>query len=146
MSKLIKVSSCGNCPHNGTCAAWTALTRKQRVTLTISNSIPHNFILKDCHLEEGLVNGKDLIVMPKELTAENGAKGLLSGEFKETVIMQCDNNDCDGGVDIELNEVCEYCTGAGEYSLKVPVSWTTIKEIYAKYAEYFQNKLTEQGK
>lgn len=85
----------------------------------------------------------ELILMPKELTAENGAKSLLIGEFHETVIMQCE--ECEGaGVYAEGgnmdDQVCEACTGAGDYALKVPVSWTTIKEIYAMYAEYHQNK------
>jgi len=30
-----------------------------------------------------------LCLMPKELTAENGAKGLLIGEFKENIIIDC---------------------------------------------------------
>ena len=66
-------------------------------------------------------------VMPKSLTAEDGAKYLLSGEFHETVTMRCGH--CDDGV-ID-DEVCTECGGAGEYALKVPISWTTIKEIYA---------------
>jgi len=69
------------------------------------------------------------VMMPRELTAENGAKALLMGEFSETVIMQCP--ECDGhGLD-DNEEVCNECDGACEYALKVPVSWTTIKEIYA---------------
>ena len=36
----------------------------------------------------------DRLVMPRVLTAENGAKGLLSGEFYEEVEVACP--DCDG--------------------------------------------------
>jgi len=85
-------------------------------------------------------------MMPESLTAENGAKGLLSGEFSETVIMQCEYCDGQGMVEHQVtDEVCEECGGAGDYALKVPVSWTTIKDIYAKCAEYFQNKLDNKG-
>ncbi len=71
------------------------------------------------------------VMMPRALTAENGAKGLLSGEFKEVVLMQCPRCDGEGWEDEESGEECYECTGAGEYALKVLVSWTTIKEIYA---------------
>ena len=70
---------------------------------------------------------KDRVLMPKELTAENGAKGLLIGEFSETVIMPCEHCQTLGFVD---DEACEECTGAGDYSLKVGISWATIKDIY----------------
>ncbi len=70
---------------------------------------------------------KDRVLMPRELTAENGAKGLLIGEFSETVIMPCEHCQTLGFVD---DEACEECTGAGDYSLKVGISWATIKDIY----------------
>lgn len=80
----------------------------------------------------------DLISMPKSLTAENGAKGLLIGEFHETVIMRCE--ECDGeGVYSEGN-TCEECTGAGDYALKVPISWDTIKDIYKMCVEGLSSK------
>ncbi len=53
----------------------------------------------------------DSVILPKELTAENGAKGLLSGEFKEQI-------------ELYDNETDEY------YMQDVTVSWTTIKDIY----------------
>lgn len=66
-------------------------------------------------------------LMPIELTAENGSKGLLSGEFFEEVELSCPECDPD-----EPDADCDIC--AGEYSClqKIPVSWTTIKEIYKK--------------
>lgn len=71
--------------------------------------------------------------MPKELTAENGAKGLLSGEFFEEIKVPCIECYADDGVDDD----CLECFGSGELSHKVLVSWTTIKEIYAKAEMYF---------
>lgn len=70
----------------------------------------------------------ETVMMPRALTAENGAKASFMGEFKEIVIMRC--TECDGDIDAACE--CECCNGAGEYSLSVAVSWTTIKEIYAK--------------
>ena len=56
-------------------------------------------------------------VMPRRLTAENGAKGLLIGEFHETII--CHDED-------------------GEpYEVKMPVEWDTIKQIYAKIVDHY---------
>lgn len=67
--------------------------------------------------------GMKNIVMPKELTAENGAKHLLSGEFFESVQLEC--TACDQDDD------CEVCSGYGTFTYRVPVSWATIKQIYA---------------
>jgi Zn finger protein HypA/HybF involved in hydrogenase expression len=76
--------------------------------------------------------------LPSELTAENGAKLLLIGEFHETVTIQCE--ECEGcGLDDDLETTCEVCDGAGEQVLKVFVSWTTIKEIYKKIVEHYGN-------
>ena len=66
----------------------------------------------------------DSVVMPHGLTAENGAKGLLSGEFFEVVELEC--TACD-----QEDEGCEVCSGCGSYTYRVPISWTTIKDIYA---------------
>ena len=86
----------------------------------------------------------DTVIMPRELTAENGAKYLLSGDFKETVILQCEicvgSGDGRGYIDQESH--CLSCDGAGDYSLSVTVSWTTIKEIYDKAVEHLS---IEQG-
>lgn len=57
--KIIRVTSCQDCPFHGTCKAWKALTRKQRVQLTIGNSTPQTFILAKCELEgDPLIEGE----------------------------------------------------------------------------------------
>lgn len=68
-------------------------------------------------------------IMPMKLTAENGAKGALSGEFSETKFINCP--ECLG------DDECETCDGSGRIEITVPVSWTTIKEIWAKGVEHF---------
>ena len=71
----------------------------------------------------------DLIRMPRELTAENGAKALLIGEFTETV-----KNPAYCGCG---EEFCDACEVESDYKyLTVPVSWTTIKAIYKMAAEH----------
>ncbi|HAH9933034.1 TPA: ead/Ea22-like family protein [Escherichia coli] len=69
------------------------------------------------------------VMVPKRLTAENGAKGVLSGEFSETTFISCP--ECFGDDD------CETCDCSGRIEIKVPVSWTTIKTIWAKGCEHF---------
>jgi len=70
------------------------------------------------------------ILMPEALTAENGAKAALIGEFFETVKTYCP--DC---LNNELDYNCEMCGGDGFIDQKVQVSWTTIKEIYKRAVE-----------
>lgn len=87
------------------------------------------------YVRADLVNGNSpvtpdgWVIVPKKLTAENGAKGVLSGEFSETTFISCP--ECFGDDD------CETCDGSGRIEIKVPVSWTTIKTIWAKGCEYF---------
>ncbi|GAD09198.1 hypothetical protein GFGA_1c1221 [Gluconobacter frateurii NBRC 103465] len=69
-----------------------------------------------------------MILMPDELTAENGAKYALIGEFYETTPVQC--HECHGNPDDR--EECEFCGGEGELTQRIPVQWTTIKEIYKR--------------
>ncbi len=52
MIKVIRISGCFECPHNGKCSAWKSLTRGQRVALTIGNNIPHDMMLKNCPLDD----------------------------------------------------------------------------------------------
>ncbi|MGY9367511.1 hypothetical protein ACTM71_23200 [Citrobacter portucalensis] len=69
------------------------------------------------------------VLVPKKLTAENGAKRVLSGEFSETKFINCP--ECFGDDD------CETCDGSGRIEIAVPVTWTTIKAIWAKGVEHF---------
>jgi len=57
--------------------------------------------------------------MPRSLTAENGAKALLIGEFKESY-----------GI---YNEEEGY-----HHTEEVDVEWSTIKEIYNKIVEHYE--------
>ena len=50
--RIIRVSSCSDCPLQGKCKAWKNLTKKERVFISISNSVPHDFMLSKCELEE----------------------------------------------------------------------------------------------
>ncbi|MDM3222457.1 hypothetical protein OGV71_12055 [Citrobacter sp. Cf088] len=70
-----------------------------------------------------------LALVPKRLTAENGAKSVLSGEFSETKFINCP--ECFGDDD------CETCDGSGRIEITVPVTWTTIKAIWDKGVELF---------
>ncbi len=66
-------------------------------------------------------------LMPKTLTAENGAKGIFLGEFREHAKIRCQCIDSDGDAD----DYCELCHGDGSYLQPVAVRWETIKAIYA---------------
>ncbi|MCQ1611146.1 hypothetical protein NOE16_07480 [Escherichia coli] len=69
------------------------------------------------------------VMVPKRLTAENGAKGVLSDEFSEMKFINCP--ECFG------DDECETCDGSGRIEITVPVTWTTIKAIWAKGVEHF---------
>ena len=78
----------------------------------------------------------DYVLMPRRLTAENGAKGALSGEFKESVTVTC--HECEGsGDDAESDNdaECPTCKGDGTLEQGVPVTWDTIKDIYKAAVE-----------
>ncbi|HEK1007229.1 TPA: hypothetical protein SMP92_000468 [Pseudomonas putida] len=67
-------------------------------------------------------------LMPRRLTAENGAKALLLGEFKLEVTRECP--EC-----LELDEPavgCEICDGEGEYAQRHMIPWDKIKFIYSE--------------
>lgn len=78
------------------------------------------------------------VMVPKKLTAENGAKGVLSGEFSETTFISCP--ECFGDDD------CDTCDGSGRIEIKVPVTWATIKSIWDKSIEYFAAKPSQEVK
>lgn len=67
------------------------------------------------------------VMMPRSLTAENDAKAAMSGEFHEDIELICTACAYD-----EPQDDCEVCGGETRYTQRISVSWTTIKEIYAK--------------
>lgn len=66
-------------------------------------------------------------LMPLSLTAENGAKNALNGEFHTIEHIGCVA--C-GGDGIDGDDECDNCDGSGDVVVQAPVSWTTIKDIY----------------
>lgn len=68
------------------------------------------------------------VMMPRALTAENGAKAAMIGEFSIPVTVGCPS--CAG-----IGRSCPVCNGSGAVRRSVDVPWTTIKEIYAKAVE-----------
>ncbi len=89
----------------------------------------------DRTVEVSYVAPPGYVMVPMRLTAENGAKGALSGKFSETKFVNC--SECFG------DDECETCDGSGRIEITVPVSWTTIKEIWAKGVEHFAAALQE---
>ncbi|EFE6011941.1 TPA: hypothetical protein H6V66_003469 [Escherichia coli] len=93
------------------------------------NSSTNNFREISETSTSSLVTPDGWVMVPKRLTAENGAKGALSGEFSETTFISCP--ECFGDDD------CDTCDGSGRIEIKVPVTWTTIKSIWDKGIAYF---------
>lgn len=69
--------------------------------------------------------------LPLELTAENGGKSLMIGEFSESVEMVCP--ECYD----EPDQACEICQGRESYLHDVDVSWPTIKAIYQRVVNHY---------
>ena len=67
-------------------------------------------------------------ILPMELTAENGARALMMGEFSESVEVDCCECFGDG---------CDECEGRGSSIIEVTVGWDTIKHIWRKAANHF---------
>lgn len=79
----------------------------------------------------------DMVLMPRSLTAENGAKALLAGEFFIEIPEQYYCNCGDSG--------CEACELTDDDCLtltrQVAVPWTVIKQIYAKAVEHLKQEV-----
>ncbi|WP_159522801.1 hypothetical protein [Sunxiuqinia indica] len=75
------------------------------------------------------------VVMPRSLTAENGAKALLIGEFFEEIEVPneeyCGCGECDYCIEIQDEDATETVIQ------KVPVSWDTVKRIYEKVVTHY---------
>jgi len=87
----------------------------------------------------GKVEAGMTIKMPESLTAENGCKGLLSGEFETSHLEECphvgDVEECD-----DCNE--EICS----VKVKTTIPWNTIKDIYASTVKHFKEHPELVGK
>lgn len=73
----------------------------------------------------------NLVLVPRRLTAENGAKAELSGEFEEPIPnpWQCGCGEC---------QLCkDYPDLAQEETIEHVVSWTVIKAIYHRAIDFF---------
>ena len=51
-NRFIRVTCCADCPLNGECKAWKKLDSKAKTFLNLSNSVPVDFMLTDCPLEQ----------------------------------------------------------------------------------------------
>lgn len=78
---------------------------------------------------------KDKILLPRKLTAENGAKNLLNGEYKIEIEDTCYNCYGDGGE--EEGETCTACDGQGCFNRTITIPWDLIKTIYKDIVEHF---------
>lgn len=77
------------------------------------------------------------VMVPKKLTAENGAKAALLGEFNLEYTLTC--HECFG-------EGCDDCSGEGTWITTIPVDWTTIKDIWTKAIVHFAAAPQQEGK
>ncbi|EOH6068116.1 hypothetical protein ACMATQ_002242 [Klebsiella michiganensis] len=68
------------------------------------------------------------MMVPMRLTAENGAKAALLGEFNLEYTLTC--HECFG-------EGCDDCSGEGTWTSTMRIDWTTIKEIWDKTINHF---------
>lgn len=60
-------------------------------------------------------------ILPTKLTAENGAKAALIGEFEECI------------EDPRVDPRQSAC-------IRIPIQWTTIKDIWSKAVDHFKSK------
>ena len=65
-------------------------------------------------------------IMPLKLTADNGAKGALCGEFHVQYRSVCQSY---------VGEGCEDCNHTGGWDAEIPVSWDNIKRIHEAVVE-----------
>lgn len=60
--KMIVIDSCDGCPYNHKCGPWKSMSSKNRLALTIGNSVK-SFILKGCPLPDGENNAESTPVI-----------------------------------------------------------------------------------
>ncbi|SLK12901.1 hypothetical protein SAMN03159434_109188 [Enterobacter sp. NFR05] len=76
------------------------------------------------------------VLMPMKLTAENGAKYALSGEFHVLHRVTC--HECGG-------EGCSDCDDDGWLEEKIMIGWDDIKDIYRAAVQTCSIKSTGEG-
>ena len=83
------------------------------------------------------------VTMPRRLTAENGAKALLSGSFSEFILIPSEDY-CGCG---QCDFCIEYSNGKEEEYVRqeVVVSWATIKKIYQVVVENRLDLLSQES-
>jgi len=69
--------------------------------------------------------GDGEVVVPERLTAENGAKAALMGEFRMGLPERDENGE--------------------EYVRQLNIPWTSIKEIYAAAINHFVRSASQKG-
>lgn len=89
------------------------------------------FASRNALLARTTVVPEGFLLMPGQITAENGAKGLMLGEFK--VEHQATCPDCQEG---DADPECEICQGEVQYTQLVTVPWDTVKEMYARAVKH----------
>ncbi|EPT0835225.1 TPA: hypothetical protein ACV4T5_004444 [Yersinia enterocolitica] len=88
-------------------------------------------VIENLKAELSAANEKLLVpagycIMPESLTAENGAKGALSGEFFTETDITCE--ECGG--DCDEDDPCKHCNDLGVQTVRTAIGWSTIKDIY----------------
>jgi hypothetical protein len=78
-------------------------------------------------LAEAQVIPEGYCIMPRVLSAENGAKSLLLGEFMTSQTHLCYECSVSGE---EPDDECHICKGLGTYKQSSPVEWHLVKDIY----------------
>lgn len=72
------------------------------------------------------------VFMPRELTAENGAKAALMGMFSMDITVICSDCHSNGP-----QPGCDVCGGDYYHAERRTVDWTTIKNIYRAAVKHF---------
>jgi hypothetical protein len=74
------------------------------------------------------------VAVPARLTAENGAKSALIGEFHIGHPVTCMACESGGYAD---RDTCPECHGEGTVEDRVAVPWTMLKEIHGRVVDLF---------
>ncbi|HDT4288930.1 TPA: DUF551 domain-containing protein [Enterobacter hormaechei subsp. xiangfangensis] len=96
---------------------------REQISETLSQVIAHT---PPCGNSPVIPDG--YVLVPKRLTAENGAKTALIGEFNLEYSLTC--HECFG-------EGCDDCSGEGTWINTISVDWSTIKDIWANAIDHF---------